>query len=177
MWALSNSEIIALSSVTIALLALITTFWQAHISRRHNRLSIRPFVVEYQERFPGEHISVSIVNRGIGPALVEECYFTIPPNSQKLDIDGLIDKIVLQMKCKVPVDSETFSGKTMLPPGKITSVIKFELTSKDDENFRIISKILDDVSIHIVYRSLYKELFRYSETLHLVELFSSQGEP
>ena len=168
MWNLSNSEIIAVSSVAIALLALAATFWQAHISRRHNRLSVRPFLEHREERIQGEHISVSIVNHGIGPALLEEVYFTVSPNTQRLDIDGLLDKIVLAMKpTKGAWECGTFSGKHVFPPGGITTVVKLELTLEDDENFEIINKILNDASIHIVYRSMYNELYRYSETLRL----------
>ena len=168
MWNLSNSEIVAVSSMAIALLALVAAFWQAHISRRHNRLSVRPFIEHYQERIPGEHISVSIVNHGIGPAVLEKVYFTISPNTQRLDIDELLDKIVLTMKpTKGAWESGTFLGKTMFPPGKITTVVKLELTLEDDENFMIISKILDDTSIHVVYRSIYNEVYRCSEALRL----------
>ena len=154
--------------MAVALLALVATFWQAHISRKHNRLSVQPFVEHYQERIPGKHISVSIRNNGIGPALLEKVYFTISPNAQRLDIDELLDIIVLTMKpTKGEWETGTFSGKTTFPPGKMVTLIKLELTLEDDENFRIINKILDDTNIHIVYRCLYNHLYNYSEALRL----------
>ena len=147
---LSNSDVIAISSVAIALLAMFATFWQAHIARRHNRLSVRPFMEHRQERIPGQHVTVSIVNHGLGPATLTTVFFTVLSCPDKLTIDDFLDRLVLAMK---PTNGEwesvVFQGKNAIPPGREVPLIKLELTAADDENLKIISKCLNETTIHI----------------------------
>lgn len=165
---LSSSDIITISSAVIATLALLATFWQAHIARRHNRLSIQPFLEHRQDRIPGEHISVSIINHGLGPALLESVFFTISSSKDKLSIDEFLDHILLAMKpTEGAWETGTFQGKSTIPSGKEIHLIKLELAATDDENFQIINDRLNDSTIHIVYRCLYGKHTVYSECLYV----------
>ena len=165
---LNSSDIIAISSAVIATLALLATFWQAHIARRHNRLSIQPFLEHRQERIPGQHISVAIINHGLGPALLESVFFTISSNKAKLSIDEFLDHILLAMKpTEGAWETITFQGKSTIPSGREVPLIRLELAATDEENFHIINERLNESTIHIVYRCLYGKHAAYSECLYL----------
>lgn len=165
---LSNSDIIAISSAIIAVLALLTTLWQGYIARKHNRLSIRPFLEHRQARIEGQYVTVSIINRGLGPAMLESVFFTISSNRKKLTIDEFLDHIVLGMKpTKGAWETVIFQGKTSIPPGTEVVLIKLELTADDHENLRIIDERLNDATIHIVYRCLYGKRATYTESLNM----------
>lgn len=65
------------AALVVALLAMWATFWQATIARRHNRLSVRPVltceaILDCKD--DGTTMVVSLVNHGLGPALVVDSY-------------------------------------------------------------------------------------------------------
>lgn len=60
-----------------------------------------------------------------------------------------------------------FQGKSSILPGKVVPLVNFALTTEDDENLLIISKFLDETTIHIVYECLYGERVTYSQSLHI----------
>ena len=43
-----------------------------------------------QERIPGQHVTVSIVNHGLGPATLTTVFFTVLSCPDKLTIDDLV---------------------------------------------------------------------------------------
>ncbi|MCA3903792.1 hypothetical protein JKP31_21220 [Vibrio vulnificus] len=68
---LEASDVIALSSLAIAVLAFFVTVWQSILARKHNRLSVRPFVEVLGDFSFNNPISVKIVNHGVGPAIIK----------------------------------------------------------------------------------------------------------
>jgi len=71
------------SSVIIAVCALGLTFWQAKITRRHNKLSVTPHLTTWtqSEQVTGRY-SVEILNNGIGPALIKS--FSVQVDGQPI---------------------------------------------------------------------------------------------
>jgi hypothetical protein len=65
----------------IAVCALSATFWQAYISRRHNRLSVVPYLTTWEEVIEG-YIVFKIMNYGVGPARIKS--FNIFVDDQKI---------------------------------------------------------------------------------------------
>ena len=64
------SDIVAVSSVAIAVIALAVSVYQSALIRRHNRQSVRP-ALQLRARFrPGERAGLRLVNAGLGPAVV-----------------------------------------------------------------------------------------------------------
>ena len=58
-----------IGTLIIALCALAATIWQAAISRKHNKLSVRPVLTLYRLDIDGV---IYIKNNGSGPAIVKE---------------------------------------------------------------------------------------------------------
>ena len=57
----------------IALCALGLTMYQAKVARRHNVLSVQPYITEFTHRktFPGRGLlAFRLMNHGIGPAFI-----------------------------------------------------------------------------------------------------------
>lgn len=60
------------SSAVIALCALGLTIWQACITRRHNKLSVRPHLTTWTHSDRANHLyAVDLINNGIGPAFIQ----------------------------------------------------------------------------------------------------------
>lgn len=67
---LTQSDWIALSAMIVAIFALFVTTWESYQSRKHNRLSVKPFLgigVDIHEK-----VEFTLSNQGIGPAVVKE---------------------------------------------------------------------------------------------------------
>ena len=69
------------ASAIIAVCALVLTIYQARLARRHNRLSVRPLLSSFVEQVsgPDARITFSLVNNGLGPALVDSFEVTEIP--------------------------------------------------------------------------------------------------
>ncbi len=77
---MQNSDYIAIASAFIATLAFGATIWQGWITRRHNHLSVRPLLVWHVARNNSPEfaeITFSLKNKGIGPAIISDRYFTV----------------------------------------------------------------------------------------------------
>lgn len=57
-----------IGTLVIALCALAATIWQAAISRRHNKLSVRPVLTLYRRDIDGV---IYVRNNGSGPAIIK----------------------------------------------------------------------------------------------------------
>ncbi|MGB3586559.1 MAG: hypothetical protein WBA23_08475 [Tunicatimonas sp.] len=61
--------------LAISLLALLATFYELHLQRRHNEKSLKPIAqITLTDR--GKLLSVHIENNGVGPLIVEKLTFT-----------------------------------------------------------------------------------------------------
>jgi len=62
-----SPDLLGIAGVATALCALVATIWQGVISRKHNRLSVKPVLTLYREEVNGK---IYVKNNGIGPALI-----------------------------------------------------------------------------------------------------------
>lgn len=73
--AFNTTEITAIASVSIALLALIVSLWSMVLQRAHNRRSVTPHIDILYGRTDFGIFALHMINNGIGPARITE--FTV----------------------------------------------------------------------------------------------------
>jgi hypothetical protein len=64
------SDIVAASSIVIAVLALAVSVYQSALVRQHNRQSVRPVLQLHTRLRPGGKAGLRLVNVGLGPAVI-----------------------------------------------------------------------------------------------------------
>lgn len=166
MASLVNSDVIAISSAFIALLALVATIWQARISREHNRLSVRPMFHHVDERFWGEYVTLGIENAGLGPGMIDEIVFIDTETGSKLKPREFVDSLALALThTKGHYEESHLVGDTAFVPGEQWSIVKFTMVSEEDADFEALSEIFDRTEILLKYRCLYG--CRYEYRTHL----------
>jgi hypothetical protein len=75
-------------SLALSFVALIATFYQAHLQRVHNQKSVKPLVqVDLEDR--DGSLYVRIQNNGVGPIIVRKLTFTKGEQSYERIQDGL----------------------------------------------------------------------------------------
>jgi hypothetical protein len=57
----------------IAICALVATFWQACLARKHNLISVKPHLeIASGFNFNEQYFFINILNNGLGPALIKK---------------------------------------------------------------------------------------------------------
>lgn len=160
--------IIAAAAAIIALLAFVATVWQAHLTRTHNRLSVRPVLVSHRNRVTtdgGTEISLVIRNCGIGPAIVKDRFFTVAGQRFVHEGDGAREvealaaaalgqrfNYVLRQHGLPAVDSA-------IPPGgeQVIATVFFPNASSTMVDQIVETTVDAGFSVH--YESLYRESY------------------
>ncbi|UUC20832.1 hypothetical protein NOV18_10250 [Pseudomonas asiatica] len=152
-----TDDVPAIASGIIALLALFATVYQSHLSRKHNRLSIRPHLAIHGEEGDDCTFTVIIRNDGLGPANIED--LKIYRDGKKLDASGehLITKAFEGLeKCELK-SLEAISPPFILPANHSIKLA----TIGYDESIDSIDEHLENIlRLEIPYTSSYGEKFK-----------------
>ncbi|MBH2037302.1 MAG: hypothetical protein I8H73_30940 [Pseudomonadales bacterium] len=147
-------------AIGISVLALIATGWQGHLSRVHNRLSVRPQLEGHSHMEDGIY-SLTIQNDGLGPAILTHArvyYRGILVEGQG---PSLIDAAFANVPdCKL-LARQFFYAPFVLPAGDSIEVCKVECNG----NFEDIEVYLGGlIHLQIDYESAYNEKCPMYET-------------
>ncbi len=165
---MTSSDIIALSSAITAACALFATFWQAWLSYKHNRLSVRPKLVWHVTRrdSPNSGIAFAVRNLGLGPAVIRERYFSkdntrfVPPMAQTDEVKAFVAHAFGQQQVHYALKQFGLPGKDAAIPGQGEVVIAdIEFPALPFAQLDTIVLLAGDVAFHVKYESLYGERF------------------
>lgn len=70
----SLDVLLPLSSLIVALLALLFTIWQFAVQRKHNRISCKPHLTKFSKLSKMDNtacLEVLLINNGLGPAFID----------------------------------------------------------------------------------------------------------
>ena len=153
---MDTNIIIAIASVFIATCALLFTAWQGWETRKHNRLSVKPFLLSSgQELIKNDlcHVEFRLVNGGVGPAIIKS--FTLLFDDEVVACNNhRAHNDFMEEKLKFFIETVFYS---MVP----SNVIKVEKDVvlwdfKYDPQHQNI-KFLDRIEILIEYQSIYQD--------------------
>lgn len=148
----------AIATIFIALLALSVSIWHGVVTRRHNRLSLRPhlcLLVELSEGPP--EMGIFLENNGLGPAIIKSIAITIDGN--KIDDDdnycGLDNTI-----SKLGIDEEwvlirSLEEGSSIKVGEKHPFIRFAKQQQTEDRIDIFREAISKVGIEVIYESLY----------------------
>jgi hypothetical protein len=174
---LTNADILSILALIVAVLAMISTAWQAAIAREHNRLSVKPFLDWGRNRNHGSQLTLEFVNNGIGTAIVKKFSLTYGDGVfpiEKLELPAVIHRELGE--CRLFVCWRVLTPDS---PVRVEEVFHiFECTplptdTADDQNSVIF--FMDRVGVTIEYESLYGERFTLNCPQH--HLAPNQGPP
>ncbi|WP_425327385.1 hypothetical protein [Pseudomonas nitroreducens] len=140
-------------AIAISILALISTFWQGHLSRVHNKLSVRP-QLEGHSQWDGRNYSLEVRNDGLGPAIITDA--SVYHKSEKLDGEGppLIEIAFKRIEFCNLMQHEFFYTPFILPAGKAVNIFLVQY----DEKIQNIEAYLGELlRLEIEYESAYGE--------------------
>lgn len=150
----------------IALCALFYTAFQAHATRKHNKLSVKPHITTFSHNYmsPGQvELTSELMNNGLGPAVIK---------SYKI----FQDEIELEIQNSAQVGEklkEILSGKTFdhtatiinhgyqVPAGEQRVIFSVTFPINESQTIEDFQEKLEGLSITIEYESIYGQRFKY----------------
>ncbi|GGQ13875.1 hypothetical protein [Shewanella litoralis] len=153
---LTAEIIIAISSILIALCALVTTIWQGMITRKHNKLSVRPIISVYVIVSGDNTLGLKIVNQGLGPAIITSAF--IKKNGFQFRLD---DRKYLSLFPELTDNHFQFGLGGM--QGSLVPLQPHWLISTEVHNDLNIKKslvsALNKIELEFEYESIYRDKF------------------
>jgi len=131
--------------VVIAVAAVVVSFWQVRILQDHNKLSVRPLMDFHLGTSVDSVLSVSISNRGIGPAIIQDISYIYQDSVYK-ELGLVLIRADLQDDVKRVVG---YGKNTVFSPNTEFTILR--IGSRDNKRIGI--------SVRIIYQSIYEEEF------------------
>lgn len=155
------SDYTAMFAAIIALASLYVAVQQTRLTRKHNQLSVRPLLALYRKEFKNLPIEYSVINHGLGPAVVVE--YEVFVDDKKIEApDG---NIVLAALDRMSISRENVQGhllasKEVLMTGHEITLLKFSESANDEDTFKDLLGKLPRLKFKLKYESIYQESFQ-----------------
>lgn len=155
------------SSNVIALCALILTVWQAIVARKHNKLSVTPYLTTWTHVDTDKcSYAVEILNNGIGPALIKSFQIFVDGH----EIKGQ-DLEILQKALKIAFPQYSYhsynsflSEGYMMSPKESRNLLTIQFLGPNFPSKEEIDHAAKRVKIIIEYESIYEEKYAFDSS-------------
>jgi hypothetical protein len=154
-------DFVAICALIVAVLAMASTFWQAHIARKHNRLSVRPCFDWGRYAVPNKGAKLEIVNNGLGTGVIKSfslIFDDVHYPITKIEVPPPIKKALSDASIKIEWLVST--PETPVKAGQSINLLKCSLSNQNDfENQEQVVKLINRIGVKIEYHSIYEERF------------------
>jgi len=148
----------------IGLCALVFTAYQAYILRKHNKLSVRPHLSDFNERSRSENestLAFKIVNNGLGPAEITD--WSLQLNGEELKysehetVENLINNVLGGRVIGFTIGA--LGVGYMMPINEIKTILNLRFKVESEENFDSILNSFDGLDLIVEYKSMYGDFY------------------
>lgn len=157
------NTIAAISGSVIALCSLGLTIWQIIKSRRHDRLSVKPYLgTETTTASKQGLYHCRLSNNGLGPAHIKRFEYYLNGelmNESKGGLEKILKLIFPDLECEYQVGS--IGAGQWLPPNSGINVVAIQFKGKSLPSKKTVMDAFDRVDLEIDYESIYGEKFRF----------------
>jgi hypothetical protein len=148
---MNASVVVAICATVIAVLSLAVSVYEAQATRRHNRLSVRPFL-ELRFGLPqGRRAGLQLINAGLGPAAITRTVLTL--DGEPLGEFSEVNVNTLRSKLLVRPAAVTFR-KTILATDYDQFLLSVE-SFDQAEHAEFADLLRHRLGLEIHYESLY----------------------
>lgn len=157
----SAETVIAICAVFIAACALGVSIWQGAETRRHNKLSVKPYInIRVLISRQAEYMGVQIENNGIGPAVIKKCIVFVDGKPTQIDSYGSWEKVgkaagIFDKK----ISFMTFPEGTVVKEGQVIPLISYPKQHWTDPGRKIVENALSRIRVKFIYESMYGDKF------------------
>ena len=157
------------ASNVIAMCAFVATFWQAYISRLHNKLSVKPYLTTWTTTTSEGYIILKIINNGIGPAHIKS--FSIFVDGQRMSGENLEPHIkslnIIFSDYEFSWYGSYLGVDYMMPSNQEKDLIAIKFTGQKTPTRLEVDHRAKRVQIVIDYESIYEQKFKYDSEVEV----------
>ena len=162
-----TDRLVCISAMIISLLTLIMFTYQTYIMREQSRLQVKPKLhmrMEHSAKGGFKTFKQILVNKGLGPAVIQDCKLAYQNKDYKLSIGELAeDKFPDYNKCTHSDEVEDITKGMFISPKDTVVIFGFKIIEEDYSDY---IKYLDfDTetedprwNIELSYSSIYEEM-------------------
>lgn len=151
----------------IALIALLIAVHQGYASRKHNKLSVQPYLCDHLDlNSQDKTIHFKIINKGLGTAKISS--FKYLWDKQVINSTTLEQKIKIMVGEDVIFTIHSMGKGHALSKDEEVSIIFIKIPSQNHEQCNakekydaIQSNLLKSLRLTINYKSIYEQKFKY----------------
>lgn len=157
---LGAEDVIAIAAVLVAIFALVATVWQGWTARKHNRMSVRPALDYIDMRDSPAALGLAIVNRGLGPAIVDGIEITV--DGQKfVQMDSEYKAFVAHRVHNYGADGQfqSLASGSPISVGQSIVLFRIQVPHERDERLLAATRFLSRIEFQIAYSSMYGERY------------------
>jgi hypothetical protein len=148
-------------SLALSFVALIATFYQAHLQRVHNQKSVKPLPqIDLMDR-DGE-MYVHVVNNGVGPMTVDKLRFTRDGKTY----DRIQDCLSLDPQSYYHVDVSPTNKKVIIPGGHLIVFGETLDANSNKETINLFRQQLAMLSLDVEGHDIYNNKVAVSKNLN-----------
>ncbi len=127
--------------------------------RKHNRLSVRPHVDYVVSKYPDKPIQITIVNMGLGPAIVSR--FLLHLDKVEYEVQEKFPNEILNelLKTGLKINWDTITPNTPIAVGGNFTPISVNDSFESVEKHNSAITLLNRFGFTLKYKSLYEETF------------------
>jgi hypothetical protein len=163
---LSSDKIFGLTAMLISLITLIIFVRQTNIMDKQSRLSALPYLMVERSTSSEKHqIQFSLVNHGVGPAIIESRKIHYKGKDYDQDFYEFMTESILELDTIEPFNwSNVYKGQAIPANGRVVMVAagnnrkEFELYVNTLEKFQNNG----DFYFEIIYTSIYGDRWKLS---------------
>jgi len=155
----------------IALLAFGLTCYNLWATRRHNQLSVKPFLTGHTHKLTtneGLVYSYEVTNSGVGPAIIKEfqflrhnCVFPRSKDNDKHYTENLIHEHLGNRFKYTIIHSFSFNPNSCLRAGESRKIAELFFPGVSQSNQKELFEKIQGVELTILYESFYGQRFNF----------------
>jgi hypothetical protein len=155
---LEASDWIALASAFIALLVLGLTIWQGLQTRKHNRLSAKPYLDFKWVNKPHNGLRCELNNLGLGPAFLNKVKFYV--DDEEIPVKGrecyksIFEALELNLLLS-QVEVLHIESRSAISVGQSDNLVVFCNSSTSESDHKLIASKLSRLSVQVEYKCIY----------------------
>lgn len=157
---LAPSDVIATCALFVSVCAFVGTIVQTYLTRKHNRLSVRPRIDWASSRVVNKPVSLSLKNDGLGPAILESLHISYGGREFLISKDGLPNDLHEALTRDGPMIEFYMPGpgSTLSAGSPIALMTCHGSTESIVAHNRAVS-LINAIGFRLTYRSMYGESF------------------
>lgn len=171
---INADTVIAAMAMLVALITGIFTAYQAYLTRRHNRLSVRPHVSTWvhEEKTPDYYIiRCEVLNNGIGPAILRDYSVfyqgtKIGSNQERKALEAAIKEKLNSLQGIVKKNVSVFGKEFSLLAGSRHVLFEMKIAMHAQFDEKIYQDFVDRFDADFSYRCMYGQKFKFSTKDH-----------